>query len=114
MGWRLKQFDISASKSTAGQLVRLVASFGGYAIVLLVAVFFLIVDGTLNRLITAITAFLVFGIVLLIIGLIYLFNHQQRLRSITAKLARVLNRIVHVVTLGRKNIFLPSVISKNS
>lgn len=101
MGWRLKHYGVSVSKSTTAQLVRVVATFGGYAIVLAVAVLFLVLDGSINRWISFVTAILVGAIFLLVVGLIYIFEHKSRLPQFAGWVVRMVNGVVRLVTMGR-------------
>ena len=55
MGWRLRHYGITPSKSTAAQLARIVATFGAYGVILLIAATIMLFDGELNRLIVATT-----------------------------------------------------------
>lgn len=101
MGWRLRHYGVAISKSTTAQLVRVVATFGGYAIILAIAVLFLVLDGSINRWISLVTLILVTAIFLLGVGLIYIFEHKSRLPQFARWLVRGVNAIVRLATFGR-------------
>lgn len=101
MGWRLKHYGVSLTKSTTAQLVRIVATFGGYAIVLVVAVLFMLLDGSLNRWISLATAILVAAIFGMIIGMMYVLSHNKKLIRLAEWLTSTANTIVKVATFGK-------------
>ena len=101
MGWRLRHFGISISKSTTAQLVRLVATFGGFVVVLLIAVLLLWFDGTLNRWVSLTVTSLVLAVIGIFIGLIYMLEHKKRLPQLARWIISSANRIVRLFTFGR-------------
>lgn len=101
MGWRLKHFGIAVSKSTTAQLVRIVATFGGFAIVMAVAVLLMWLDGTLNRWVSLTVTLLVLAIAFGTAGLVYLLENKKRLPQLARFLVRASNRTIRFFTLDR-------------
>lgn len=101
MGWRLRHFGVSVSKSTTAQLVRIVATFGGFAFVLVAAVLLLWFDGTLNRWVSLVVTALVAAIIGLLIGMIYMLENKKRLPQLARWIVKTTNRIVRLGTFGR-------------
>lgn len=108
MGWRLRHYGVTPSKSTAAQLTRIVVTFGAYAVILLIAVFAMLFDGSLNRLTVTVTSILVAAIFGLIVALIYLLEHEQCFRPIAQWIVRVINGTVRLVTLGKRQAVIAS------
>ena len=103
MGWRLKHFGVSASRSTAAQLVRMGAAFLSFSVLLVLAVIFMIVDGDINRWVVAASV----GLILVMggaLGLVmYLLNHKERIGGFARRLTLLVNTIVGWITFGRKH-----------
>ena len=102
MGWRLRHFGIPVAKSTTAQLVRIVAGFAGYAIVLVVAALWMLLDGSLNRWVTLATAVLVCLLLGSIALIIITFSHQHRMEALAKALVRLANGGVRLATFGRR------------
>ncbi len=108
MGWRLRHFGVSLTKSTTAQLVRIVATFGGYAIVLAIAVLFMLADGSLNRWISLTTAVLVAAIFGMIIGMVYILENTRNLPKIARLLVRFANACIKILSFGKQPKKFPS------
>lgn len=106
LSWRLGLFGISPGRATMAQVVRHAATFVSFAAVLLVALFAVTVDGTLNRWIILASAAL-FGLITLAILLgIYLLSSKRRIDLFATWLYRAMNTIARRVTLGKKRKFI--------
>jgi uncharacterized protein (TIRG00374 family) len=102
LSWRLGLFGISPGRATMAQVVRHATTFISFAAVLLVALFAVTLDGTLNRWIILASAAL-FGLITLTILLgIYLLSSKRRIDLFAEWLYRTLNLVVRRVTFGRK------------
>lgn len=101
MGWRLKHFGVSASRSTSAQLVRMVSAFLSYGVLLLIAIVLMAVDGNINRWVVAASV----GLVAVMGGgfafVVYLLKHKERINIFSRRFTRVINNIVRVCTFGR-------------
>lgn len=101
IGWRLKHFGVSASRSTSAQLVRMVAAFASYGALLLLAVVFIALDGTINRWVVAASVGLVLVMLAALVGAVYVLGHRALLQTFARKLARGLNSSLRIITFGR-------------
>lgn len=102
MGWRLKHFGVSPSRSTAAQLVRMIAAFVGFGILLLLSIVIMAIDGNINRWVVAAAVALVLVMAGGIALVMYLLNHRERIDGFAEWLTRSVNRIVKALTLKRK------------
>ncbi len=91
MGWRLKKFGVSASRSTAAQIVRMVATFGAYAVLLVAAVIVIMYDGAINRWVVGATIGLIAVMAGALFAVAYLLSHKSRLKSFSRKLVSFAN-----------------------
>lgn len=97
MGWRLKHFGVSASRSTTAQLVRMVAAFVSFALLLLVAVVMMVLDGEINRWVVGATIGLIAVMSGAFIGVVYLLNHENRFAAVAHWCARTANATLTLV-----------------
>lgn len=103
MGWRLKHFGVSASRSTAAQLVRMVSAFLSFGVLLILAIVFMAIDGNINRWVVGASIGLVVvmgGAMLLVM---YLLNHKERIGGFARRVTKLVNTIVLWMTLARKS-----------
>lgn len=101
IGWRLRHFGVSASRSTSAQLVRMVAAFTSYGALLVLAVLFMAVDGNVNRWVVLASVGLVVVMLGALAGAVYLLERRRLLGRFANRLARSLNAIVRGVTFRR-------------
>lgn len=102
MGWRLKHFGVSASRSTSAQFVRMVATFSSFAVVLLASVILMAVDGNINRWVVGASIALVAVMAGALVLVMYLLNHKSRIAGFSRVVARTANSVVRTATFGRK------------
>lgn len=102
MTWRLGRYNISPGRATMAQLVRFAMSFAAYIALLLVAVFVVTVDGSINRWIIFVSSFLVLIAVVGAMSGAYLLSSRRRMWLFSNWLVKSANRVVRKVTLGRK------------
>lgn len=102
MGWRLKHFGVSASKSTAAQVVRMVATFGSFAALLVLAVFVMAFDGNISRWVVASAVALVLIMGGAVVLVAFLLGKKKRATAFARGLSHVVNSVVSAVTFGRK------------
>ena len=99
--WRLRHFGVSTSRATTSQLVRLVAMFSTYFIFLIFAVIMMTFDGALNRWVVGLSSAMVFGLIGVFIGLLYVLGYKSRFEKLSYWLARAINRTIKFFTFGR-------------
>ncbi|QHN42557.1 flippase-like domain-containing protein [Candidatus Mycosynbacter amalyticus] len=101
MGWRLKHYGVSASRSTAAQLVRMVSAFLSFGILLLLAIVLMAIDGNINRWVvgSSIGLVVIMGGAMLLV--MYLLNHKERVGGFARRLTSLVNTTVRLATFGR-------------
>lgn len=102
LSWRLGHLGISPGRATMAQVVRHAASFAAYAVILLVALFAVTVDGTINRWIILASAGIFGSIVTVILLAMYLFSNKHRIDVFGDRIYKFINMIVRKVTFGKK------------
>lgn len=98
MTWRLHKYGISPGRATMAQLVRFVASFAAFIVLLMVALLVITIDGSINRwmiLLSSVVVFLMVGGTTLII---YLVSSPSRGHAFIQWVARGVNRAVQFVS----------------
>lgn len=101
MNWRLGKFGVPTGKATMAQAVRYVAGFAAMVTLLMVAVFWVTVDGTVNRWIILMSSTLVSLMIIVVLLGIYMFSSVSRMHKAVGSIAKLLNRIIKRVTFGR-------------
>lgn len=100
--WRLGHLGVSPGRATMAQVVRHVMTFVAFASLLLVALFAVTLDGTLNRWIILASASLFGLITLVIIALVYLLSSKRRVDKFASWIYRAVNSLVRRATFGRR------------
>lgn len=101
MNWRLGKFGVPTGKATMAQAVRYVAGFAAMVTLLMVAVFWVTMDGTVNRWIILMSSTLVFFMILTVVFGIFMFSSVTRMHRVVGKITNLCNHIVKRVTFGR-------------
>lgn len=101
MNWRLGKFGVPTGKATMAQAVRYVSGFASMVTLLMVAVFWVTVDGTVNRWIILMSSTLVFLMILVVVSGIFIFSSIARMHRVVGRITRFCNQIVLRVTFGR-------------
>ncbi|MDB5176777.1 MAG: rane protein of unknown function [Candidatus Saccharibacteria bacterium] len=100
--WRLGHLGIQPGRATMAQVVRHAANFLAFAVLLLIALFAVTLDGTINRWIILASATL-FGIIALsFLLLVYLLSSKRRIDMFAEKIYKFINLVTRKVTFGRK------------
>ena len=101
LNWRLNNLGVSGARATMSQLVRYLAGFAGLVTLLIVAVFLVTIDGTVNRWIILMSSALVSVLIFATVFSIYLLGNKARLHRVGDGVARFVNRVVRTATFGR-------------
>ena len=101
MNWRLGKFGVPTGKATMAQAVRYVAGFASMVTLLIVAVFWVTIDGTVNRWIILMSSTLVFWMILVVVFGIFMFSSVTRMHRVVSRITNFCNRVVKRVTFGR-------------
>lgn len=99
--WRLKQLGVTPGRGTMAQVVRHVMSFVAYSLILLVSLFVVTLDGTINRWMILASAGLFGTIVMIILGITFLLSSKRRIERFSSWSTRAANKIVSHITFGR-------------
>ena len=94
---RLKRDGVSTAKSTLAQLVRYVLSFLTFIVLLVGAVLVLAIEDRASGFIIFVATVLTSVVVFSTMGLAFVIGSERRIKGFVSGLARVLNRIIHVV-----------------
>lgn len=100
--WRLGILGIGPGRATMAQVVRHVMTFVAFSVLLLVALFAVTVDGTINRWIILTSASLVGFITLAILALVFLLSSKRRIDRFSVWVYQVINLATRRATFGRK------------
>lgn len=101
MSWRLGKYGVSPGRATMAQVVRFAAGFIAFIILLVISVFVVTLDGSVNRWIILVSSVLVTGMVLVIVAGIYLMSSSRRIERFGGWVTRLVNGFVGRVTFGR-------------
>lgn len=102
LGWVLGKYGVRASRATTAQLIRFILTFIAFALILIIAVIVLSLDGSVNRLILLLSALLLVSCIGAILGSIYLLGSKRRLNKFSKWLTDTANRFVKKITRGKK------------
>ncbi len=100
--WRLGHLGVPAGRATMAQVVRHAAGFVAFAVLLLLALFAVTIDGNLNRWIILASSMLFGGITAAILATIYLLSSKRRIDRFAEWMYHAINLVVRRVTFGRK------------
>lgn len=94
---RLKALNVSTAKSTLAQLSRYGFTFISFVGLLLLALLLLAIEDRTSSLLVLIISALTFTILFGMAVLVFVLGNEQRITVFTSKLARALNKLIHVV-----------------
>lgn len=104
--WRLGMYGVPAGRATMAQIVRHASTFISFAVLLLVSLFAVTLDGTVNRWMILASALLFGLITLAILGGIYLFSSLRRIDLFAGWIYRTINLVLRKITFGNKRKWL--------
>jgi len=102
LSWRLAHLGVSPGRATMAQVVRHAMTFVAFALLLLLALFAVTLDGDLNRWIILTSATLFGAIIALLLLGIYLLSSKRRIDKFADWLYRTMNFVTRKVTFGRR------------
>ncbi len=97
MTWRLHKYGISPGRATMAQLVRFVASFAAFIVLLTIALVAITVDGDINRWMILLSSVIVFGMCGGTAFAVYLIGSPSRGHAAVTRLVSVVNRVLRMV-----------------
>ena len=104
--WRMGHLGVSPGRATMAQVVRHAMGFMATAVLLMVAVLVVTIDGNVNRWIIFLSALLIGMMTTIILIGIFLLSSKRRIEYFAVWLSRTLNRITRKVTFGRKRVLI--------
>ena len=113
MNWRLGKFGVKPGQATVAQGVRYVVGFASMVSLLVISVLLVTLDGTVNRWIIFMSSALVFGMVMVTFGGVYLMRSVTRIARFSSKIARWCNRAIETATFGKKKHVVKAVAIEN-
>jgi uncharacterized protein (TIRG00374 family) len=106
LGWVLGRYGVRPGRATMAQLVRFILTFISFALILVFAVIFLIIDHRIDRVIIFLSSVLVVACIVAIFGTIYIVGSNRRLKKFSNWLTAFVNKFVEKVTRGKKKAVL--------
>lgn len=91
LNMRLKQFGVSSSKSTLLQVSRHSLTFLSFIIYLLFAMFMLVIFGSVNRIMIAISMAIIMLVIVAVTLALYLISSSSRIKKFVSALPNVIN-----------------------
>ena len=101
MNWRLGKLGVRTGKATMAQGVRYIAGFAALVTLLIIAVFVVTIDGTVNRWIILMSSTLVTVMIVATLGSMFLFSSTERMHTVANFISRLANSLVRRVTFGK-------------
>lgn len=93
LNWRLKHLGVSGGRATMAQVVRFIASFGVYLVLLLIALVLLTIDGGINRFTVLFSSMLGMTIIFGSLFVLYIIGSEVRLKLFSRSVSRWLSRV---------------------
>lgn len=100
--WRLGHLGVPAGRATMAQVVRHVMQFVAFSVLLLISLFAVTIDGTINRWIILASAGLFGLITFAILLLVYVLSSKRRIDNFADGFNKWINRLIRRITFGRK------------
>ena len=101
MGWRMAKLGIPPGRAAMAQIIRYAAQFGSFAILLVIAVVVVTLDGALNRWMILTSSALVTLTVGVLLLLVHVLSSRRRIAQFSLWLTGMINGVVKKVTFGR-------------
>ncbi|MFZ1458278.1 MAG: lysylphosphatidylglycerol synthase transmembrane domain-containing protein [Candidatus Saccharimonadales bacterium] len=93
MTWRLRHLGVSAGRATLAQAVRLAMTFIAFLALMIVAVFAITIDGSINRITILVSSGLASSIIFGTVIVVYIIQSRSRLHKAANGITAITNRI---------------------
>lgn len=100
--WRLGYLNVPPGRATMAQVVRHASGFFAFGVLLLLSLFLVTLDGTLNRWIILASAMLFGLMTITILSGVYLLSSKHRIDKFSSWIYRLLNMVIRRVTFGKR------------
>lgn len=107
LSWRLHHLGVRTSRSAMAQMVRYVLIFTSFVALIFLSAVFLFFDHKANRNVVLVSTLSIVLAIFLVGFLIYVIKSKRRLTSLARWLSRFLNKLISVITFGRKCDIVP-------
>lgn len=111
LGWRLKHLGVSPGRATMAQVVRFAVTYGAYLVLLLLALLFITIDGTINRFTILTSTILAMTIVFGTLFVIYIIGNEARIQVFSMNLSSTINRAWRSFNFKKKILVKPETIA---
>ncbi len=112
MTWRLSKLGISSGRATLAQVVRFVAVFSSFIIMLMAAVLFITLDTGVNRFLILTSSGLLTVIIVGLMVLWYILDSERRLQAFSRKVAGAVNWLARTIARRKKDVLQTNVVKK--
>lgn len=111
MGWRLKHLGVSPGRATMAQVIRFAVTYGAFLVLLLVALLFITVDGSINRFTILVSTVLAMSIIFGTLFVIYIVGNEARIQLFSMTLSSTVNRMWGALKMKKKFLVKPETIA---
>lgn len=101
MNWRLGKHGVSPGRATLAQLVRFVAGFAAFIVLLIISLLVITIDGNINRWMIYVSSLLIFFMISGTVALIYLVSSPSRSKRFARFIARICNNLLNAVRIPK-------------
>ena len=95
-GLRMREFNVSATKSTLVQLMRFVMVFISFQVLLFFGLFFLALGGQANDIMILITGSLATTLFILTALATYVIGSERRIKNTFVSITKIINKVIHI------------------
>jgi len=112
MAWRLNKLGVSSGRATLAQVVKFVALFAAFVVLLMIAVVIVTLDSGINRLTILGAAGLAGGLIITIMIVWYVIDSERRLERFSKFIARIVNGFGRHVLRQKKDMLSANVVKR--
>lgn len=102
INWRLGHFGVSTGRATMAQVIKYTTGFAAFAVLLVLAVVIVTIDGQINRWIILISSGLVGSMFATIAAAVFLLSSKRRIDRFAVWTHYILNSLIRKITFGHK------------
>ncbi len=102
LGWVLHRYNVTSGRAAMAQIVRFAIMFLAFVAIMFLSVLVLILDHKVSRLIIMLSVLLAVAAIGATVFAIYIIGSTKRLALFSDRLARFSNKVIFVVTFGKK------------
>lgn len=111
MGWRLKQLGVSPGRATMAQVVRFAMTYAAYMVLLMLALVFITIDGSINRFTILVSTVMAMAIIFGTLFVVYIVGNETRINIFAMNLSSFINKLWRSFNFKRKILIKPEIIA---